>query len=116
MHLPADLDVTPYLPASYQLTDHARQRMSQRGISLDALSAAVHFGRISVERGGAEVFLVGRKEVVQAYSQGFDLSPYEGVQVVCSMHGAVLTAYRAQRRRRQRHKTRLVHRHVNAAL
>lgn len=101
MHLPSGLDVTPYLPASYRLTEHARQRMSHRGISLEALSAAVHFGQVSSMRGGAEIFLVGRKEVARARSHGVDLSPYEGVQVVCSVRGHVLTAYRARRRRRQ---------------
>lgn len=102
MHLPSGLEASPYLPASYRLTEHARERMSHRGISLEALCAAFHFGRVSTRPGGAEVFLVGRREVADARSLGFDLSAYEGVQVVCSMRGHVLTAYRCRRRRRLR--------------
>lgn len=99
MHLPSGLDATPYLPASYRLTDHARHRMTHRGISLEALSAAVLFGRVSTVRGGAEIFRIGRKEVEQARIQGIDLSPYEGVQVVCSVRGYVITTYRSHRMR-----------------
>lgn len=105
MHFPSGPAVSPYLPESYQLTDHVRQLMSHRGISLEAICAAVHFGRISTAPGGAETFLVGRREVSQARVLGFDLSPYEGVQVVCSVRGRVLTAYRARRRRRPRSET-----------
>lgn len=102
MRLPSNLDDTPYLPASYQLTEHARKRMSHRGISVDALYAAVYFGRIAPTRDAAEVFVIGRKEVARAQHQGIDLSRYEGVQVVCSVHGHVLTIFRNQRLKKDR--------------
>lgn len=82
-----------FLPASYSLTAHARWRMSKRGISESALTAAVYFGHIADAR-GAEVFSIGPKEVRLAKRQGIDLSAFEGVRVVCSMTGHVLTAYR----------------------
>lgn len=97
-----DQEFTPFLPASYRLTAHACKRMSHRGISLEALSAAVYFGRVSSSYGQAEVFVIGRREVEQARSQGFNLSAYEGVQVVCSVTGRVLTAYRDRRIRKRR--------------
>ena len=97
MRIAAALEVMPSLPASYYLTDHARWRMSIRKISEQALVAAFCFGRVAVIH-GAEVFAIGRKQVQQARRQGIDLSPYEGVKVVCSVTGGVLTAYRNRQR------------------
>lgn len=75
------------------LTRHAWQRMTARGIPSDAVEAALQYGRIVYTRGAA-ISVIGRKEVEQCHKHGINLSPYEGVQVVCSPDGAVMTTYR----------------------
>lgn len=79
--------------ASLVLTRHARERMVNRGLSLTAIRTALEYGRIVYIR-CAEIHVIGRKEVAWFDRLGIDLSPYEGVQVVCSSDGAVITAYR----------------------
>ena len=75
------------------LTRHAWQRMTARGIPTDAVEAALQYGRI-VHTRGAAISVIGRKEVEQCHKHGINLSAYEGVQVVCSPDGAVMTTYR----------------------
>jgi len=75
------------------LTQHARERMTSRGLSLDVVHAVMDYGRLVYTRGAA-ICAIGRKEVKRYARQGIDLSRYEGVQVVCSHDGAVMTAYR----------------------
>jgi hypothetical protein len=75
------------------LTRHAWQRMTARGIPSDAVDAALQYGRIVYTRGAA-ISAIGRKEVEQCRKLGVNLSAYEGVQVVCSSDGAVMTTYR----------------------
>lgn len=75
------------------LTEHARVRMHQRGLSVDAIRIVMTYGR-SIRVRGAEIFVIGRKEVVYFQSKGMELSRFQGVQVVCSTDGAILTAYR----------------------
>lgn len=89
------------------LTEHARQRMSARRLPEAAVKAALDHGRVEHVRGAA-IHAIGRKEISRCRRQGIDLSPFDGVQVVCSPDGVVLTAYRnrdfrglrPQRRRR----------------
>ncbi len=75
------------------LTKHARKRMGARRLSPEAVQAALEHGRIIRVR-GAEIYAVGRKEVEKLSREGIDLSQFEGVQVVCSPDGAILTVYR----------------------
>lgn len=75
------------------LTPHASERMTTRGLSPTAVAAAVAYGRVIHTR-GADIHVIGRKEVETLERDGIDLSRYEGVQVVCSPEGAVLTVYR----------------------
>lgn len=75
------------------LTDHARQRMNMRRISSSAIVAVLRYGRVAIVR-GAVIYAIGRKEVERFAVEGIDLAPHEGVQVVCSHDGAILTAYR----------------------
>ena len=79
-------DVTP-------ITTHARLRMQGRAIHADAVEAVLAYGRRVLTR-GAEVCAIGRKEVVKYADEGIDLSRFEGVQVVLSGDGAVITVYR----------------------
>jgi len=80
-------------PLTLALTKHARQRMDARRLPEPAVVAVMTYGRLARVR-GAEVYAVGRKEVKQYRKVGIDLKDLEGVQVVCSRDGAVLTTYR----------------------
>lgn len=75
------------------LTHHARKRMGMRGISSSAIQAALDYGRV-VHTRGADIFVIGRKEVVRLAKSSIDVSDYEGVQVVCAAGGPILTVYR----------------------
>lgn len=75
------------------LTKHAQRRMTARRISDVALEAVLTYGRVAFVR-GAEIYAIGRKEVELYQRQGIDLTAFEGIHVVCSLNGAVMTAYR----------------------
>lgn len=79
--------------SSVIITDHARQRMTGRRINNDDVKNALLFGR-EVHTRGASIFVIGRKEVTRYMEKGVDLRRQEGLQVVCSPDGAVLTVYR----------------------
>jgi hypothetical protein len=98
-----DATITPNNDA---LTYHAQQRMTARNLSHQAVTAALAFGR-SIHTRGAEIHVIGRKEVKQYLPHGIDLSPFEGVQLVCAPDGAILTVYRNRDFRRLRPRTRL---------
>lgn len=85
--------ISPRRIAGASVTTHARRRMVDRNISDRAIEAVLDFGRISRVR-GAEIYSVGRKEVRLYAREGIDLEACEGVHVVCSPNGTVLTAYR----------------------
>ena len=76
-----------------RLTIHASERMSARGISESAVRAVLEHGRVVHVRGAA-VHAIGQKEVRRLQPRGIDLSPYEGIQVVCTSDGTILTTYR----------------------
>ncbi|WP_459936775.1 DUF4258 domain-containing protein [Desulfonatronum parangueonense] len=77
------------------ITNHAWRRMTARGISTEAVEAVLDYGRVVYTRGAA-ICAIGRKEVKFFSRQGINLTLYEGVQVVCSTDGAVVTTYRNQ--------------------
>ena len=77
----------------YGLSRHAWERMSGRGLSPDAVRRVLDYGRVAHVRGAA-IYAVGRKEVDRFGDVGIDLSDVEGVQVVCSNSGVVITVYR----------------------
>lgn len=92
----------------YEVTQHAWQRMCARSLSRAALDAVLSYGRVIYTRGAA-IYALGRKEVARLARRGIDVARFEGVQVVCSPAGKVLTVYRNRdfrglrpRRRRQR--------------
>jgi hypothetical protein len=93
MNNPVNIERTNKHNTETCLTDHALKRMTARGLSLDAVHAVMDYGRLVYTRGAA-ICAIGRKEVKRFARQGIDLSRYEGVQVVCSHDGAVMTAYR----------------------
>ena len=84
-------------PASFVLTDHARRRMSQRGIRQDDLREVLHLGRCRHTQ-GARFYFIGRKEVRRYARQGLDLRRLENLQVIVSARqDTVITAYRNPR-------------------
>jgi hypothetical protein len=90
---------------AFPMTKHAAERISSRRLAPGA-AAALLFGRV-VRTRGAEIFVIGRKEVTRYALEGIDLSRHEGVQVVCGPGGGpVLTAYRNRELRRLRPRRR----------
>lgn len=77
----------------FTFTNHAMERMATRGLRADAIDAALAYGRVVYVR-GAEIYAVGRKEIARYAEEGIDLSAYDGVQVVVTAEGAILTVYR----------------------
>ena len=75
------------------LTKHAEERMATRGLRVNAINAALAFGRVVYVR-GADIYAIGRKEIARYAEEGIDLSAYDGVQVVVTADGAILTVYR----------------------
>ncbi len=84
-----------------QLSCHAFERMEQRNIGHEAIEVVLDFGREVYTR-GAIVHAIGRREIEHSEREGINLSPYDGVQVVCSQDGTVLTVYRNRNFRRLR--------------
>ncbi|MCE5245555.1 DUF4258 domain-containing protein [bacterium] len=75
------------------MTEHAWARLDGRRIPLAAVEAAFSWGRRVFAR-GAEIFVLGRKEVAKAARFGADLARFEGIHVVCAPDGTIVTAYR----------------------
>ena len=75
------------------LTKHAWARVSGRGFGPDAVDAVLKYGR-SIHIRGAEIFVIGRREVRRWARQGVELGGYEGVHVVCCDGVHAVTAYR----------------------
>lgn len=74
-------------------TRHARIRMTGRRLSEHDVTMVLDFGR-RVHGRGAQIYVIGRKEVARYRRDGIDLSAVEGIHVVCSRKGRVLTTYR----------------------
>lgn len=79
---------------SFALTEHARLRMSQRGIRRDDLADVLRLGRCRHTR-GARFYFVGRKEVRRYARQGLDIRRLKNLQVLLSPKSDdVITVYR----------------------
>jgi hypothetical protein len=89
----------------YHLSQHALDRMDARGLPAEAVRSTLAYGRAVWTR-GACVHVIGRKEVRRYRRAGLDLAPYEGVHVVVSPEGTVLTVYRNRDLRGLRRDTR----------
>ena len=75
------------------LSKHALSRMETRGLSEAAVAAVVTYGRFAC-RSDIGIYVIGRMEVAWYKSKRIDLAAYEGIQVVCSLEGKVITVYR----------------------
>ncbi len=77
----------------FGLTQHARERMCRRRISLHDICAALDYGRAYYAR-GAVIYALDGKGVQQCRNDGDQTARLDGLQVVCSLDGRILTAYR----------------------
>lgn len=75
------------------MTKHAIDRMNTRGFSRDAVSSALAFGRVAYIR-GIDIHAIGKKEVATFRKEGIDLSRFEGIHVLVSPDGSIVTVYR----------------------
>jgi hypothetical protein len=75
------------------MTRHASQRSRTRRIPLSIIDAAQWYGLVRRTR-GAEIYTLGWREVRYWAGMGIDLARFEGVEVVCSHGGQVITVYR----------------------
>ena len=82
-----------YYSADQVITRHAHIRMTGRRISAEALANAIEYGRVVYVR-GAKIYVIGRKEVKAFLHKGIELADFEGVHVVCTPEGVVMTTYR----------------------
>ena len=84
-----------HLPESLRprITLHAHDRLRTRRIPLDAIQAIMDFGQCRLKR-GAQVYLIGWREVERARDAGYDVERFAGVEVVCDHDSRVLTVYR----------------------
>lgn len=94
--------------ADYALTQHALQRMGARGFSSADVNLVLAYGR-KVHTRGASIYVIGRKEIAECSHYGVDLSSLDGVQVVCSPEGAIMTVYRNRDFRSLRPRRRRIH-------
>lgn len=78
---------------SLLLTQHASLRSQQRNISLPTIDLVTTYGR-KIHTRGATFMVVGRKEVDKYKGMGIDLSKAQGVHVLLSTQGQVITTYR----------------------
>jgi hypothetical protein len=92
----------------YAFTQHARWRMDMRGFSSSDVNKVLAYGR-KVHVRGAVIYAMGRKEISQCAAVGIDLSGLDGLQVVCTNDGVVLTVYRNRDFRGLRPRHRRMH-------
>lgn len=75
-------------------TNHARRRMSQRGLRDDEINLVLTYGRRKYVRKSL-LYVVGRKEVRALRGKVPEIVDVEGVHVITSPEtGEVITAYR----------------------
>lgn len=93
MHANDNRFETHHNEGRFTLTKHAEERMAMRGLRADAIDAALAYGRVVHVR-GADICAIGRKEIARYAEDGIDLAAYDGVQVVVTSGGYILTVYR----------------------
>lgn len=85
--------------AVLSLSDHARIRMAHRAIRQEQIDQVIHYGRECHLR-HAVIYAVGHKEV---RTFGRFLEQCDGIHVLCSSDGTVITTYRNHNLRGLRH-------------
>ena len=77
-----------------ELTEHARQRMDQRGVSEQAVELALQFGR-KIHSRRALFHVIGKKEINKLGDLHPELKELDGVQVLTTEDSeSVITVYR----------------------
>lgn len=99
MPFTTDFSVPPYF-----LSTHAQVRMQQRGISREQLEQVLRFGRIVRAHGGVSFHVLGRKETQRYGLIDAGLRAAEGVHLLLSPNGVVITVYRTRELCKLRYK------------
>jgi murein DD-endopeptidase MepM/ murein hydrolase activator NlpD len=81
------------VPPIHRISLHAQDQMDARSISVAALRSTLKYGRAVWTR-GARIYAIGRKEVEYYRAHGVDLARFEGIHVVASADGTIITVYR----------------------
>lgn len=74
-------------------THHAHVRAAQRGFSAKQVATILRYGRKRYQA-GAIYYSVGRKEIDQYAKESPQLKQMNGIHVVTSIEGAILTMFR----------------------
>ena len=83
-----------FLPSELRLSTHAQKRMSQRSISKQQVYTALEIGRYQWGRNALHVY-VGKREIKQFKNKNYlNLLDIEGLHLICSVNGHILTCYR----------------------
>jgi len=75
------------------MTQHARRRCAQRGISSAAIVAAMDWGLARHVGGGCTAYFLGDRAVSMAAVYGELLGVHRGVTVIVNRLGRLVTAY-----------------------
>lgn len=89
--------------AGYRVSPHGWQRVSGRGVTRAQVTAAIDWGRVDYVY-GAMRFVVGRRESEAAERAGADTRGCEGLHVVVSSDGEIVTVFRNRTLRRRARK------------
>lgn len=74
-------------------THHAQVRAAQRGFSAKQVATILRYGRKRYQA-GAVYYSIGRKEIAQYAKESPLLKQMNGMHVVTSLEGAILTMFR----------------------
>jgi hypothetical protein len=80
--------------ASLHFTLHASLRLRERGLPQEAVEACLEWGHGRATPPSGHRFTIGRKDVARAAREGFDIRRFQGVTVVATLRGDIITAYR----------------------
>ena len=94
---------------NFRLTLHAWERMEARGFSSEKINKVLSFGRVIHTRGAA-IYAIGRKEINHYENQGINLNGLNGMQIVCTKDGSIVTMYRNRDFRSLKPRSRTHHR------
>ncbi len=92
--------------SSLPITLHASERMTSRRINSTAIELVMQYGQLHRTR-KANIYVIGKKDVLFHAKRGTDLAAYEGIQVLCSANDdTVITVYRNKNLRTLRPQSR----------
>jgi hypothetical protein len=100
------------IPDTLDVSGHARKRMSQRGVSEQAIALALLVGR-KIHSRRTLFHVIGRKEINLYKKQFPELCQFDGIHVITDDHcGSIITVYRNSDLRHIRPSKRK-HRHLH---